>query len=113
LTYAIRIPYDGLLVGFNLLKKVVKPLSFFRYQDSSASDIGLDSDDERSLYRASSVSDVGLDTDDECLSDCSGDEKNFIRNEANQDLSSDSDDSEGQPSSSFESSEMHRDIDLD
>ena len=73
----------------------------------------MDSDDERSLYRASSVSDVGLDTDDECLSDCSGDEKNFIRNEANQDLSSDSDDSEGQPSSSFESSEMHRDIDLD
>jgi len=67
----------------------------------------LDTDDERSLYRASSVSDVGLDTDDERLSDCSVDEKNFIRNEANQDLSSDSDDSEGQPSSSFESSEMY------
>lgn len=47
------------------------------------------------------------------MSDCSGQEKNFIKNEANQDLSSDSDDSEGQPSSSFESSEMHRDIDLD
>ena len=73
----------------------------------------MDTDDERSLYRASSVSDVGLDTDDERLSDCSGHEKNFIRNEANQDLSSDSDDSEGQPSGSFESSEMRRDIDLD
>lgn len=77
-----------------LYKKSLGSFPFFRYQDSSADDVGLDTGDERS-------------------SDSSGDDDNFMEKEARKYLPNDSDDSEGQLSSSSESTEMNRDIDLD
>ena len=85
---------DELWLVSMLYKKSSASFPFFRHQDSSADD-------------------VWLVTDDELSPDSSIDEDTFMEKDAHKHLPNDSDDSAGQLSSSSESNEMNRDIDLD